>query len=185
MPKILRHGTSGFTFHLKEGVLRIFIALKNPSLWTGSNPRPLGPMASTLTTTPPRRLICVWRSVYASFLNKAEVAMSYRIWEILNWTGKNLSKPDYTSLWHPLSLLSPESRFLYHFFSPFPPCFLFLDCFSDCYVSNKDPVVWNEWETCLRTIVIDKWGRIPGEVVIERFKLPVRFWDLPGRARTT
>jgi hypothetical protein len=27
--KSLRHGTSGFTSHPKEGVLRIFIALKN------------------------------------------------------------------------------------------------------------------------------------------------------------
>jgi hypothetical protein len=36
--KILRHGTSGFTSHPKEGVLRIFIALKNPSPWPGSNP---------------------------------------------------------------------------------------------------------------------------------------------------
>jgi hypothetical protein len=51
--KILRHGTSGFTSHPKEGVLRIFIALKNPS--PGLNSRPLGPMASTLTTTPPVR----------------------------------------------------------------------------------------------------------------------------------
>jgi hypothetical protein len=40
----------------KEGVLRIFIALKNPSPWPGSNPQPLGPVASTLTITPPRRL---------------------------------------------------------------------------------------------------------------------------------
>jgi hypothetical protein len=32
--KILQHGTSGFTSHVKEGVLRIFIALKNPSLAT-------------------------------------------------------------------------------------------------------------------------------------------------------
>jgi hypothetical protein len=29
--KILRHGTSGFTSHPKEGMLRIFIALKNSS----------------------------------------------------------------------------------------------------------------------------------------------------------
>jgi hypothetical protein len=36
-------------------VLRTFIALKNPSTWPGSNPRCLGPVASTLTTTPPRR----------------------------------------------------------------------------------------------------------------------------------
>jgi hypothetical protein len=52
--KILRRGTSGFTYQTKEGVLRIFIGLKNPSPWLGSNPRPLGPVASTLITTPPR-----------------------------------------------------------------------------------------------------------------------------------
>jgi hypothetical protein len=46
--KILLHGNSGFTSHPKEGVLRIFIALKNASPWLGSNPQPLGPVASTL-----------------------------------------------------------------------------------------------------------------------------------------
>jgi hypothetical protein len=40
----------------EEGVLRIFIALKNPLPLPGSNPQPLGPVASTLITTPPRRL---------------------------------------------------------------------------------------------------------------------------------
>jgi hypothetical protein len=54
--KILLHGTSGFTSHPKENVLRIFIALKNPSSRPGLNPRHLGPVASILTTTPPRRL---------------------------------------------------------------------------------------------------------------------------------
>jgi hypothetical protein len=54
--KILRHGTSGFTSHPKKVVLRIFIALQNPSTWPGSNPLTLGPVASTLTTTPPRWL---------------------------------------------------------------------------------------------------------------------------------
>jgi hypothetical protein len=54
--KILRHETSGFTSHPKESVLRTFIALKNPSPRPGLNPYPLGPVASTLTTTPPRRL---------------------------------------------------------------------------------------------------------------------------------
>jgi hypothetical protein len=34
----------------EEGVLRMFIALKNPLSWPGSNPQPLGPVASTLTT---------------------------------------------------------------------------------------------------------------------------------------
>jgi hypothetical protein len=42
--KTLRHGTSGFISHPKEGVLRIFVALT------------LGPVASTLTATPPRRV---------------------------------------------------------------------------------------------------------------------------------
>jgi hypothetical protein len=58
---ILRHDTSGFTSHSKEGVLRIFISLKNPSPWPGSNPQPLSPVASTLTTTRPRRQNGHWR----------------------------------------------------------------------------------------------------------------------------
>jgi hypothetical protein len=52
--KILWHGTSCFTSNPKDGVLQIFIALKNPSPWSGSNLQPLGPVASTLTTTPTR-----------------------------------------------------------------------------------------------------------------------------------
>jgi hypothetical protein len=36
--KILRHGTSGFTSHPKEGVLRIFIAIKKSIASTGFEP---------------------------------------------------------------------------------------------------------------------------------------------------
>jgi hypothetical protein len=57
--KIFRHGNSGFTSYPKEDVLRIFIALKNPSPWPGSNPQPLDPVARTLTSTPPRRRVTV------------------------------------------------------------------------------------------------------------------------------
>jgi hypothetical protein len=53
--KTLQHGTSGFTSHTKEGVLRIFISLQNLLPRPDLNPRPLGPAASTLTTTLPRR----------------------------------------------------------------------------------------------------------------------------------
>jgi hypothetical protein len=60
--KILRHGTFPLYFASERKVLRIFIALKNPSPWPGLNPRPLGPVTSTLTTTPPRRL---WVGSYA------------------------------------------------------------------------------------------------------------------------
>jgi hypothetical protein len=49
-------GPSGFTFHPRGRLLRIFITLKNPSPWPGSNPQPLGPVASTLTTVPPSQL---------------------------------------------------------------------------------------------------------------------------------
>jgi hypothetical protein len=40
-----------------------FIALKNPSPCPGSNPQPLSPVASTLTTTPPRRPHSVYKTV--------------------------------------------------------------------------------------------------------------------------
>jgi hypothetical protein len=36
---------------IERKVLRIFIALKNPSPWPGLKLRPLGPVASILTTT--------------------------------------------------------------------------------------------------------------------------------------
>jgi hypothetical protein len=51
------HGANGFTFPPKEGVLRIFIALKNPFPLSGLNPRTLSLMTSTLTATPLRRLL--------------------------------------------------------------------------------------------------------------------------------
>jgi hypothetical protein len=52
--KNLPHRTSDFTSHLNEGVLLIFIALKDPSPQPGLNPHPLDPVESTLTTAPPR-----------------------------------------------------------------------------------------------------------------------------------
>jgi hypothetical protein len=39
--KILRHGTSGFTSHPKEDVLRICVTLKNSFPWLSLNLRPL------------------------------------------------------------------------------------------------------------------------------------------------
>jgi hypothetical protein len=53
--KILRHGAGSFTSP-KEGLLLIFITLKNPSSSLSLNPRTLGLMTSTLTITPPRQL---------------------------------------------------------------------------------------------------------------------------------
>jgi hypothetical protein len=64
---------SGFTFHPKEGVLRTFIALRNQSSSGLLKPRPLGPVTSTLTTTPPRglwrsSLVCLFQSSDWTFL---------------------------------------------------------------------------------------------------------------------
>jgi hypothetical protein len=54
--KMLRHGSDGFNFVPKEGVLRIFVALKNLSPRLGLNPRTLGQISSTLIIILPRRL---------------------------------------------------------------------------------------------------------------------------------
>jgi hypothetical protein len=55
--KILQQGPPALLPIREEGVLRIFIALKNSSPWPGLNLRSLGLVASTLATTPPRRLL--------------------------------------------------------------------------------------------------------------------------------
>jgi hypothetical protein len=67
--RILWYGISGFTSHLKEGVLRIFIALKNPSPWLGSNPQPLGSVASTLATTPKKATYWTLTKLQRSYYN--------------------------------------------------------------------------------------------------------------------
>jgi hypothetical protein len=55
--KILRHGVDSIISPPNEGVLRIFMALKGPCPLPGLNPRISSPKASTLTITPPRRLL--------------------------------------------------------------------------------------------------------------------------------
>jgi hypothetical protein len=53
LTQILRRRADKFTCHPKDGVLRIFIALTNPSFQPDLNPRTLGPVASMLAITPP------------------------------------------------------------------------------------------------------------------------------------
>jgi hypothetical protein len=84
--KILQRGTCGFTSHPKEVVMRIFIALINPSLWPGSNPRPLGPVASTLTTRPPRRLR-YWSWVITTYTKRRNFVRRHiqrKLWKYRN-----------------------------------------------------------------------------------------------------
>ena len=53
---ILRHGTNGFTSLPKEGMLRIFFALKNPTASEGFEPVNLGTKGQHATSRPPKPL---------------------------------------------------------------------------------------------------------------------------------
>ena len=53
----LRHGTESFTSPPKEGVLRIFFALKNPTVSAGFEPANLGTKGQHATPRPPKPLI--------------------------------------------------------------------------------------------------------------------------------
>ena len=50
----LRHGTNAFTSLPKEGVLRIFFALKNPTASVGFEPANLGTKGQHATSKPPK-----------------------------------------------------------------------------------------------------------------------------------
>ena len=53
----LRHGNDGFTSPPKEGLLRIFFALKNPTASAGFEPANLGTKSQHVTPRPPKPLI--------------------------------------------------------------------------------------------------------------------------------
>jgi hypothetical protein len=53
----LRHGTHSFTSHPKEGVLRIFFALKNPTASAEFEPANLGSKGQHATSRPPMPLL--------------------------------------------------------------------------------------------------------------------------------
>ena len=52
----MRHGTNGFTSLLKEGVLRIFFALKNPKASAGFEPVNFGTKGQHATSRPLKSL---------------------------------------------------------------------------------------------------------------------------------
>ena len=52
----LRHGTDGFTSTPKEGVLRIFSSLKNPTASAGFEPSNLGTKGQHAISRPPKPL---------------------------------------------------------------------------------------------------------------------------------
>ena len=52
----LRHGTDNFTSLPKEGLLRIFMAFKNPTASAGFEPANLGIRGQHATSAPPKPL---------------------------------------------------------------------------------------------------------------------------------
>jgi hypothetical protein len=59
----LRHGTDGFTFPPKEGMLRIFLCLKYSTASAGCEPANLGTKSQHATSIPPKLLAsCVTNS---------------------------------------------------------------------------------------------------------------------------
>ena len=53
----MRHGINGFTSLPKEGVLRIFFALKNPMASAGFEPVNLGTKGQHASSRPPKPMI--------------------------------------------------------------------------------------------------------------------------------
>ena len=53
----LRHGTGGFTSPPKEGVLKIFFALKNTTASAGFEPANLGTKGQHATSRPPKPIV--------------------------------------------------------------------------------------------------------------------------------
>jgi membrane protein insertase Oxa1/YidC/SpoIIIJ len=80
--KILRHGSSRFTSHPRGRCAADFIALKYPSPRPGLNPRAWGPVASTLTTTPPRRFCFTLSNVFLVISFFSMFCFPFLLWNI-------------------------------------------------------------------------------------------------------
>ena len=70
----LRHGTDGLTSPPKEGVLRIFSALKNPTTSVGFEPANLGTKGQHVTSRPPKPLVPCLNDIKIN-INKIPVAL--------------------------------------------------------------------------------------------------------------
>ena len=92
----LRYGTNGFTSFPKDGVMRIFFALKNPTASTGFEPTNLGTKGQHATSRPPKPLIVtinIITSVCPSAWNNSaptgRIFMKFDIWRFFeNMTRK-------------------------------------------------------------------------------------------------
>jgi hypothetical protein len=65
----LRHGADGFTFHPKEGVLRIFCP-KNPKASAGCEPANLGTKGQHAISRPPKPLLSKYNQYQSTMFNE-------------------------------------------------------------------------------------------------------------------
>jgi hypothetical protein len=102
----LRHGTDGFTYPPKEGVLRIFLPLKIWRLRPGFNPRTWVPKASTLPLDHQSRLYHVISYIIISNKALRYIRDLYTYtgiyWNYLQFVGKNITH-------HKVSSENPQS----------------------------------------------------------------------------
>jgi hypothetical protein len=133
------------------------IVLKNPSPWPVSNPQNLAPVASTLTTTPPR-----WHAASRKFIE-------IRIYDVLNWhvilkwMVGNCVGPNIVVEWLtfqlrfrevPGSNFSPKTSYADPFFMAF---LIYPGEFRDSILNlGHDRVFSNAVQMCLISICVSK-----------------------------
>jgi hypothetical protein len=79
-------------------VLRIFIGFKNPSHRPGLNPRTLGPVASTVTTTPPMlHIIPILQSTERSRVSSGSIVSDYGLDDRAIGVRSPAGEKDYSS----------------------------------------------------------------------------------------
>ena len=85
----LRHGTDNFTSLPKEGVLRIFIALKNPTASAGFEPANLGIRGQHATSAPPKSLRGTFSHVHNIYkMSDKQKQFLLKRNKIILWTQK-------------------------------------------------------------------------------------------------
>ena len=75
----LRHGTDGFTSPPKEGLLRIFFALKNPRASAGFEPANFGTKGQHATSRPPKppmEYLVMYICMYTNICKKCYVTVT-------------------------------------------------------------------------------------------------------------
>jgi hypothetical protein len=94
----LRHGTDGFTFPPKEGVLRIFFALKIRRLRPGANLGTNGQHATSWLQKPLSVTDTTLRLLHCTWISNQTVCTNYSVYCVPSWNSISLSLDTFRSL---------------------------------------------------------------------------------------